>query len=106
MPSLWPEPFGLVGLEAGSAGVPAVAFASGGIPEWLHDDVNGCLAPADGQPASLAESIARCVATPETLARLSAGARRLAAARTIDCHMAGLDAVIAAAPGVLATRAS
>ena len=47
MPSLWPEPFGLVGPEANRRGVPVVAFATGGIPEWLHDGVNGCLAPGD-----------------------------------------------------------
>src|SRR5581483_5606881 len=32
VPSLWPEPFGLVGIEAGSAGVPSVGYAVGGIP--------------------------------------------------------------------------
>src|SRR5262245_19017241 len=35
VPSVWPEPFGLVGLEAGSVGLPAVAYASGGILDWL-----------------------------------------------------------------------
>ena len=45
MPSLWPEPFGLVGPEANRHGVPVVAFATGGIPEWLHDGVNGCPRP-------------------------------------------------------------
>ena len=27
VPSLWPEPFGLVGVEAGCVGLPAVGFA-------------------------------------------------------------------------------
>lgn len=31
MPSVWPEPFGLVGLEAISSGVPVVAFDLGGV---------------------------------------------------------------------------
>ena len=36
IPSSWPEPFGLVGLEAGALGIPAVAFDVGGIREWLR----------------------------------------------------------------------
>jgi glycosyltransferase involved in cell wall biosynthesis len=41
VPSLWPEPFGLVGLEAMSHGLPVVGYGSGAIPEWLTDDVTG-----------------------------------------------------------------
>ncbi len=35
LPSLWDEPFGLVGIEAQARGRPAVAYAVGGIPEWI-----------------------------------------------------------------------
>ena len=55
LPSLWPEPFGLVGSEAARHGVPVVAFAVGGITEWLTDGVNGYLAPGD--PPSAAASV-------------------------------------------------
>jgi glycosyltransferase involved in cell wall biosynthesis len=41
IPSSWPEPFGLVGLEAASLCRPAVAFDVGGIGEWLKDKVTG-----------------------------------------------------------------
>ncbi|HZO13091.1 MAG TPA: glycosyltransferase [Polyangiaceae bacterium] len=34
MPSRWQEPFGIVGLEALTMGVPVAAWRSGGIPEW------------------------------------------------------------------------
>jgi len=34
MPSRWQEPFGIVGIEALSFGVPVVAFDSGGVSEW------------------------------------------------------------------------
>ena len=46
VPSLWPEPFGMVGVEAARRGVPSVAFAVGGIPEWLIDGATGTLVPA------------------------------------------------------------
>lgn len=34
MPSRWQEPFGIVGLEALTLGVPVVAWESGGIADW------------------------------------------------------------------------
>lgn len=45
MSSVWPEPFGAVGLEAMRHGLPVVAFDAGGIREWLIDGVTGYLAP-------------------------------------------------------------
>jgi glycosyltransferase involved in cell wall biosynthesis len=62
VPSLWPEPFGLVGAEANRRGVPVVAYATGGIPEWLVDGENGCLAPADPPTVEgLTDAIVRCL---------------------------------------------
>lgn len=43
--SVWPEPFGAVGLEAMRHGLPVVAFAAGGVNEWLLDGENGFLVP-------------------------------------------------------------
>jgi glycosyltransferase involved in cell wall biosynthesis len=43
--SVWPEPFGLAGLEALHYGLPVVAFDAGGVREWLDDGINGLLAP-------------------------------------------------------------
>ena len=94
VPSIWPEPFGLVGLEAAAAGVPAVAFPVGGIPEWLRDDENGCLGSMTGDRASaLADAIVRCVESPERLARLRDGARRSASRWRLDRHVERLEQV-------------
>jgi glycosyltransferase involved in cell wall biosynthesis len=43
IPSIWPEPFGIVGIEAMAHGLPVIAFGVGGIPEWLEDKKTGFL---------------------------------------------------------------
>ena len=43
--SVWPEPFGAVGLEGMRYGLPVVAFDAGGVKEWLMDGHNGFLVP-------------------------------------------------------------
>lgn len=56
IPSLWPEPFGIVGIEAISYAKPVVAFDVGGISEWLKDGENGFLVNC-GDSRALAEKI-------------------------------------------------
>lgn len=41
VPSRWPEPFGMVGIEAMRRGRPVVAAWHGGIPEWLSQGRTG-----------------------------------------------------------------
>jgi glycosyltransferase involved in cell wall biosynthesis len=91
IPSLWPEPFGLVGREAGLHGVPSVGFAVGGIPDWLEDGVNGCLAP--GEPPTVEGLVAatnRAIGDAATYQRLSRGAMHHA--RSFDAHQ-GVETV-------------
>ncbi|MBP9143251.1 MAG: glycosyltransferase family 4 protein [Thermoanaerobaculia bacterium] len=45
VPSRWPEPFGMVGLEAMWSCRAVVGFAVGGIPDWLADGETGIAAP-------------------------------------------------------------
>jgi glycosyltransferase involved in cell wall biosynthesis len=91
MPSLWPEPFGRVGLESGSKGLPVAAFAVGGIPDWLHDGVNGYMAPGDpATPDGLAQAIVKCLRTPSERARLRLGAIAMASRFNLHNHMAQL----------------
>ncbi len=76
VPSVWPEPLGSVGIAAARFGVPAAAFAVGGIPQWLHDGVSGHLAPADPPTAGgLAGAVCRCLRDPRHYDELSRGAR-------------------------------
>lgn len=95
LPSVWPEPFGLVGLEAAAHGVPSAAFAVGGIPEWLTDGANGHLAAGDPpQAAGLADAIARCVADPKHHAELRRGAIAATARFGLDDHVSRLLQVL------------
>jgi glycosyltransferase involved in cell wall biosynthesis len=43
VPSRWPEPFGMIGLEAMHHGRPVVAFEVGGIPDWLEHEITGLI---------------------------------------------------------------
>jgi glycosyltransferase involved in cell wall biosynthesis len=45
VPSMWPDPFPIVGVDCIRRGIPVVGFASGGISEWLHHGKNGLLVP-------------------------------------------------------------
>jgi glycosyltransferase involved in cell wall biosynthesis len=90
VPSLWPEPFGRVGLEAGLHGVPAAAFKVGGISDWLMDGINGHLAPSPASGSALAEAIVSCLQDRDVYTALCAGAARVAKQFSIDNHVHNL----------------
>jgi glycosyltransferase involved in cell wall biosynthesis len=94
VPSLWPEPFGLVGLEAGVHGVPAVAFDVGGIREWLRDGVNGVLVRPPGSAAALGEALAGVLGDRSLLIRYGEGAARVAADMSIDAHVVAIERLL------------
>ena len=93
VPSLWPEPFGLSGLEAGVHGVPAVAFDVGGVREWLRDGVSGILVRR-GDERALADVLARVLGDPSLLRRLGAGASAVARELTLDAHLSRIEDIL------------
>jgi glycosyltransferase involved in cell wall biosynthesis len=100
VPSLWPEPFGLVGPEAGLRMLPAAAFSVGGIPDWLSPGVNGFLAPGDPPSADgLAEAITKCLQDPTIHASLREGAFELAQRFSMRNHLEALLKVFANVTG-------
>jgi glycosyltransferase involved in cell wall biosynthesis len=90
MPSVWPEPFGLVGIEALAAGRPVIASATGGVGDWLQDGVSGrCVAPGDAD--ALARALNELLADPELQRRMGAAGREMVAARfSPELHVAAL----------------
>jgi glycosyltransferase involved in cell wall biosynthesis len=95
VPSLWPEPFGLVGIEAGCLGVPAVGFAVGGIPDWLIPGQSGELAPGDPPTvAGLADAMVRALADPAHYRKLCLGAWEMAKQFSIERHIAQLEWIL------------
>lgn len=90
VPSQWPEPFGMVGVEAASVGVPAVAYRAGGVVDWLRPGVSGELAEGFGA-RSLAQALERALRDPQHHARLRLGAWRVAREFSGIHHAAGLE---------------
>ena len=65
-PIAWPEPFGLVLIEAMACGTPVIAFNRGSVPEIVEDGLTGFVV----------ESKEEAVAATDRLSRLSRGAIR------------------------------
>jgi glycosyltransferase involved in cell wall biosynthesis len=70
VPSVWPEPFGLVTLEAMASGTPVIATAHGGSLEIIESGDSGLLVPP-GDPYALAGAIRRLLLEPELRIRLA-----------------------------------
>jgi glycosyltransferase involved in cell wall biosynthesis len=112
------EPFGRVIIEAMSVGRPVIATRAGGVPEFVHDDVDGVLV-SPGDAGELAAVIERLLRDPDLRARLAAGASAAVRNFSLDHHVAemtrlydrilanrgrGRAPVATAAPGTLGGR--
>jgi glycosyltransferase involved in cell wall biosynthesis len=96
VPSVWPEPFGLVGLEAGAFGVPAIAYDVGGISEWLQHGVNGILVPARPPRATaLADALVDAFSRRHELAAMRRRALAVAIEMSLSRHLDRLEEIFA-----------
>ncbi len=90
VPSVWPEPFGMVGIEAMSYAKPVVAFNVGGIPEWLEDGFTGFLIKPYGV-REMAEKINYLLENPDIAQEMGMrGRKKVEADFNKDTHMNGL----------------
>lgn len=89
-PSLWDEPFGLVGIEAMSFGTPVVGFAVGGISDYLLDKETGLLVRETTADA-LRAALTQVIDNPEQIAVWGRNARNLVTRTyTKAVHLAAL----------------
>lgn len=97
VPSIAPETFGLVGLEAGWFGVPALGFQVGGISQWLVDGHNGRLVPGSyPSHRAMGSILAEMLADRDRLAVMSQKARQAAEDLSLDAHLNNLEDILGA----------
>jgi glycosyltransferase involved in cell wall biosynthesis len=59
MPIDWPEPFGLVMIEAMSCGTPVIAFNRGSVPEVIEDGLTGFIVEDEASAIAAVERLGR-----------------------------------------------
>lgn len=91
--SFWPEPFGIIGIEAMSQGKPVVAFDVGGISEWLSHAKTGFLVERGDVPA-MAGRITQLLDDPQLCGRMGEAARASFLSRfTKEAHLNELERI-------------
>jgi glycosyltransferase involved in cell wall biosynthesis len=75
VPSVQPEPFGCVVIEAMATGTPVIGSRCGGIAEQIVEGVSGALF-CPGESADLAEALHSFLVDPELRERVAEGGRR------------------------------
>jgi glycosyltransferase involved in cell wall biosynthesis len=96
LPSVWEEVHGFVGIEMLAKGLPVIANALGGIPEYVRDGETGMLNEA-ATGAGIAELMVLMIDDPAGVERLrgSVRARRAEIVRPLREHVAEVEALYA-----------
>lgn len=90
IPSIWPEAFGTVGIEAMSVGRPVIASRVGGMPEWLDDGKTGYLVdPKNAKQIS--EKVIALFSNKKTLKQMGEKARKKAEQFSIDKYVKNIE---------------
>lgn len=95
-PSVWDEPFGLVGIEAMAHARPVLAFQGGGVSQWLDNEVTGRMVPRADSDA-LARELDALLAQPQVRLRMGrAGAAHVEHSFRSLTHVEHLERVLGA----------
>lgn len=98
VPSVWDEPFGLVGLEAMAHSLPVVAYDVGGISEWLRGGETGLLIPRRDTHA-FARAMDSLLSDPDRAKQMGAsGARLLNERYSKSVHLNRLEDALGLTP--------
>jgi glycosyltransferase involved in cell wall biosynthesis len=60
-PIEWPEPFGLVMIEAMACGTPVIAFRSGSVPEIVDEGITGFVVDGEAEPSKQSGALANSI---------------------------------------------
>lgn len=89
-PSIYPEAFGLVGIEAAMHSKPVIAFNVGGVSTWLKDQFNGFLLN-EISTSSFSDAIQKMIDNPELYQKMARNAWELASSYfTSERHVSRL----------------
>jgi glycosyltransferase involved in cell wall biosynthesis len=95
MPSLFPEAFGKVGVEAMSSGRPVVASDAGGVRDWLDPGINGLLV-RPGNSEDLTAALIKILDDPSRTERMGLSAHQTAQRFSLELHADRLQQIFEA----------
>lgn len=75
VPSIWPEPFGMVTLESMSVGRPVIVSQVGGLQSIFQNGIEGLIVPPDDGPA-LAKAMDLLLSDPELARKMGIAGRK------------------------------